>query len=236
MKIVLCDDDKSWLRKAEELLEDYAKTHAIRLTLDSYTDKNSMMRDAVEAPDLLFMDIELGADNGIEVVQEINRKWPFCEVIYLSNYIYYAVDVYETEHMYFILKDQFEERLEKVFQKIQKKLQQKQERIQFHVINGGEVLIDASDIVCLERLGRKTVIVLLTSNLTVWEKLDEILEKLPGDDFIRCHNSYIVSLPAVKEYKKDFFEMKNDRIIPISRSYRKIVQEAFMQWVEKELL
>lgn len=236
MKITLCDDDQMWLWKAAEILETYGEKYAVEMTVETYTDQDSMMKNTVEAPDLLFMDIELKGDNGIAVVQVINQNWPLCEVVYLTNYIYYAMDVYETEHAYFILKNEFEERLEKVLCKVQNKLEQRPERLLFHVINGGEMLIDASEIVCLERLGRKTVISFLNANLTVWDKLDEILEKLPESDFVRCHNSYIVSLAAVKKYHKDYFEMKNDRIIPISRSYRKQVQDAFLQWIDREML
>ena len=29
---------------------------------------------------------------------------PFCQIIFLSSYLSYATEVYETEHIYFILK------------------------------------------------------------------------------------------------------------------------------------
>lgn len=236
MKIILCDDDQCWLWKAAEILEAYGKTHALEMTLDTYTEPASMLKKTEEEPDLLFMDIELEQENGIAAVQEINQKWPLCEVVYLTNYIYYATEVYETEHAYFVLKNEFEERLEKVIRKVQSRQERNQESLLFHVINGGEIRLNATDIVCFERFGRKTKITFETSDLAVWDKLDDILEKLPADDFVRCHNSYIVSLAAVKEYHRDFFLMQNDMVITISRSYRRQVQDAFLQWSDREML
>ena len=36
---------------------------------------------------------------------------PFCQIIFLSSYLSYATEVYETEHIYFILKSQLHQRI-----------------------------------------------------------------------------------------------------------------------------
>ena len=56
------------------------------------------------------------------------------------------------------------------------------------------------------------------------------MEQLPEGDFIRCHNSYIIYCPAVRERVKGAFVLVNNTRIMISRSYAKKVKEAFMQW------
>ena len=35
----------------------------------------------------------------------------FCQIIFLSSYLSYATEVYETEHIYFILKSQLHQRI-----------------------------------------------------------------------------------------------------------------------------
>lgn len=57
------------------------------------------------------MDIELELDNGIQVAGMLNEKWPDCAIIYVTNYLFYAIDIYQTEHIYFVLKEQFEKGL-----------------------------------------------------------------------------------------------------------------------------
>ena len=56
------------------------------------------------------------------------------------------------------------------------------------------------------------------------------MERLSKIDFVRCHNSYIVYMPAVKEMEKGYFILKNDTKIIISRSHIKMVKSAFMRW------
>lgn len=57
---------------------------------------------------IMFMDIEMSDENGIDLAMEVNRKWPKCQVVYLTNYWSYAMEVYETRHVYYIVKEKFE--------------------------------------------------------------------------------------------------------------------------------
>lgn len=60
-------------------------------------------------------------------------------------------------------------------------------------------------------------------------------EILPSLDFVRCHNSYIVYLPAVREMEKGAFTLKDGTSIMISRSYMKSVKSAFMKWAQTQI-
>ena len=69
----------------------------------------------------------------------------------------------------------------------------------------------------------------------MWDKLSALIERLPEPDFVRCHNSYIVYLPAVREMLADVFLMDDGREVMISRSYRKIAKAAFMKWAVTQM-
>ncbi|HIZ64887.1 MAG TPA: LytTR family transcriptional regulator DNA-binding domain-containing protein, partial [Candidatus Blautia pullicola] len=72
--------------------------------------------------------------------------------------------------------------------------------------------------------------VTLWGDFQIWDKLDEIMEWLSNLDFVRCHNSYIVYLPAVREMEKGAFLLTEGIKITISRSYGKAAKAAFMRW------
>lgn len=61
------------------------------------------------------------------------------------------------------------------------------------------------------------------------------MEKLSKMDFVRCHNSYIVYMPAVRELGKGCFILKNGTKIMISRSHTKAVKTAFMRWAMTQM-
>ena len=49
--------------------------------------------------------------NGIDLVYKVNQFFPLCEVIFFSNYIEYALRVYDTKHCYYVLKTELEKML-----------------------------------------------------------------------------------------------------------------------------
>ena len=68
------------------------------------------------------------------------------------------------------------------------------------------------------------------------EKISDIYDKLPKLDFVRCHNSYIVYLPAIRELQKDEIIMEDGTKIVISRSFRKEVKQAFSRWALTQMI
>ncbi len=63
--------------------------------------------------------------------------------------------------------------------------------------------------------------------LVVLEKLSNIEEQLPQQQFIRTHKSYIVNITHIKQVEGNMIKCA-DKIIPISGSYRQNF-EAFIQ-------
>ena len=141
----------------------------------------------------------------------------------------------DTEHVFFVLKEQFEERIGEIFSKAFHQLSQTREKLVYSVIGGKEVSLAPADILYFERSGRTTNIITVYGTYPIWDKLSALTERLPKLDFVRCHNSYIVYLPAVREMLADVFLMDDGREVMISRSYRKIAKAAFMKWAVTQM-
>ncbi len=230
MRVGICDDDGCWCKKAEKIVLDYGEKIGREIEVIPFSNTEELHAYAGFPLDVLFMDIVLEDENGIDETARINQKWKDCQVVYLTNYLYYATEVYHTEHVFFALKEQFEKRVGEIFGKILHEMEQKRERLYFSLIGGRQLLLAPCDIRYFERKGRMTLVVTSWGTYTVWDKLQKIEEQLPELDFIRCHNSYIVYLPAVREMKDGAFVLQDGKEIIISRSYRKAVKEAFMNW------
>ncbi|MCI8646592.1 MAG: response regulator [Firmicutes bacterium] len=61
------------------------------------------MLDA-EKPPVILMDIKLGEKNGIKAAKEFQAVQPDAQIIFMSGYDDYYLDVYEVEHVYFLHK------------------------------------------------------------------------------------------------------------------------------------
>lgn len=230
MKIGLCDDDKVWCDYAEKVIKAFAIKIEINVEISVFQNKQELLQYEKAPMDVLFLDIELGEDNGIAIADEINKRWTGCQIVFLTNYLYYALEIFQTDHIYYVLKEQFEERISEVFNKIIHFFEQNNTKISFRGARGTEIQIYPQEIYYLERNLRQTIVHATWGNFQVKEKLDDILKRLSKYDFSRCHNSYIIYLPAVREKKKASYVLENGKEIAISRGYAKQTKEDWMRW------
>ena len=239
MRVGICDDDAVWCQSAEKIIHDYAEKTETEMEVVSFYTSEELDAYKGYPLDVLFMDIVLESEeegkNGIDLAALVNRKWKDCQVVYLTNYLYYATEVYHTEHVFFALKEQFGDRIGEIFGKVFHQLSQTRDKLTFSVIGGREVSLTPADILCFERSGRTTNIVTVYGSYPIWDKLSAVMERLPQLDFVRCHNSYIVYLPAVREMFPDSFVLNDGRKVMISRSYRKSVKASFMKWAVTQI-
>ena len=231
MIIGVCDDDKSWCGYAAKVIGEYAKNTGQNVEVSSFYNSDEVLSWKGQPCDVMFMDIELGEEkNGISVARELNNRFPGCQIVFLTNYLFYAVDIFQTRHTYFVLKEQLEERLPEVFDKLLHQLEQSGKKMIFSASWGRQVIVRLSDMYYLERELRYTTVHTSWGDFQIKEKLDELMDSLPENEFSRCHHSYIVYFPAVREKKKNSYVLENGKEIAISRSYMKQTNEDWMKW------
>lgn len=233
MKIVICDDELEYCTKAKVVIERYLKSRNIAGDITYCMTGDELLKQ--DNVDVIFMDIHLKNENGIDVIKLVNKKWPRTVIVYLTNHIIYASAVYVTKHSFFVIKDEFEERLDEIFDKILTDLSQHPQKLIF--TNKGEEFLSLmqNDIIYIERKDRITYIHTQKEIYEVQEKISDIMERLPHLYFLRCHNSYIVYIPMIKELLKNEIILDNGQIVPVSRNYRKSTQDAFALWAATQM-
>lgn len=241
MKIGICDDDALWCEKAKRIIEDYGEKEGIKIQFHTFLSK-AQLEDFKDTLDVLFLDIELeDADGkqelGTKIALDINIRWPHCQIVFLTNYLFYATEVYESKHLYFVLKEQFRDKIEKLFSKILTIQKNSRKKLLFEEVGRNVVSLFPSQILYLERRGRITNLV--TTSKEVFKipyKMDELENEILNNDFLRCHNSYIVYMPAIQEIRKTEVVLIDHTLILISRAYVKKVKRTFMKWTNAHFL
>ena len=112
MKIAIFDDETFYLESAKNILT----KHFTDIDMDIYTLNTNESLDEylpqiINSTDIIIMDIEMPKINGIRLAEYIREHNKRVRLIFLTNYINYATDVYDTEHTYFVLKKDAEEKL-----------------------------------------------------------------------------------------------------------------------------
>ena len=101
-RIGICDDEIKWQRKVADILSEYGRKKNISLRVSTFSDGNTLLTYRGQPLHILFMDIGLGGMNGIDLACTINRRWPDCQIVYLTKSLEFIFDVYRSEHLYMI--------------------------------------------------------------------------------------------------------------------------------------
>ncbi len=196
-------------------------------------------------PDVVLMDIMLKGDiNGIEAAQNIKRKVSI-PVIYLTAYADEGTlsRAKVTEPYGYIIKP-FKEidihtSIEMAIYKHNKEKEIRNERdLLYNIVEGREdkdivfvksnsrlVKVKTEDIYFVEALKDYVVINTFTARYTIHSTMKDIERKLPHDQFLRVHRSFIIRLDKIAAIEQPNIILENDKkVIPIGGSYKDVLQ------------
>lgn len=183
------------------------------------------------SPRIAFLDIQTDGSGGISLAEELNRRLPGCAVIFLTAFLEYATDVYETRHVYFILKSQLEQRVGDAIRRALS-AQSAPELLCFRAGSAYRT-IPCREVLFLERILHKTRIVCQSGEEQTAALPSQLLSGPAGQDFIRCHQSYWVNFFHIRAMEHGEFLLSNGGRIPISRTYRAAAREQFFRCLQK---
>jgi DNA-binding LytR/AlgR family response regulator len=187
-----------------------------------------------EPVDLLFLDIQMPKLSGIELLRNISHP---PQVIFTTAYRDYALQGYELDVVDYLLKpisfDRFLRAVNKVYQASGSSLPSAgalpippspvvapyEEAFIYLKADKKMVKVLLNDILYIESLKDYVRVRTRDKNVTAYQRISYMEEKLPEDRFKRIHRSYIVALDKIDAYCTPFVEIDGQEI-PIGRNYR----------------
>lgn len=224
MRCITVDDEK-W---ALDLLEDNIR-HVPYLEMAARC-KNTIEASAVlhaTKIDLIFLDIQMPGLNGLQFIQTLPDP-PM--VILVTAYEKYALDAFNVSAVDYLVKPVSLERFVKACNKAkmifdlkrdkQPAAQEKSDHIYVNV-EYSLIKIVFDHINFIEGLKDYVKIHLTTSPRPIITRmsLKSLEEKLPGNNFIRTHKSFIVAIQKITSVKRDFVCI-HETEIPVGESYK----------------
>lgn len=178
-------------------------------------------------PDILFLDIEMGDLNGVELARDLP---PETLLIFTTAYAQYALDGFELSAVDFLHKPFSYHRFEKAVQKAIElhKLQQLSAQPSFtdeSITLKAEyknIQIQLKDIFYIESMDNY-IRIHLTGHQCLMSQtsMKNLQELLPAKKFIRVHKSFIVPVHRIASYTSKEIVLYNGTKIPVGRSYSK---------------
>ncbi len=223
LRTILVDDEPIAL----DILENYIqRLDALTLVGRFTSPSKAFQLLQTEKVDLLFLDINMPNLTGIELLQSLSRP---PKVIFTTAYSEYALLGYELDIVDYLLKPIAYPRFLKALNKVIKLESISQVAASIpSAIEPSYIFIQANkkmqkvqlaDIIYIESIGNYVKIHTTSTTIVVHSSLSYMEEKLPADQFIRIHRSFIVALSHLKAYTHTNVEIA-DQALPISRNYK----------------
>lgn len=226
IKAIAIDDEPPALKVLENFC---GKTDFIRLE-KTFTKPNEatayLQKNAV---DLLFLDINMPSVSGIDFFKSLQDK---TMVIFTTAYSEYAVEGFNLNAVDYLLKPYTFERFTQAVTKardFQQYMNETGAALKHLVVKADYSLvkIDIANIQLIEGLDDYLKIHLANGKpIVVRMTMKAILEKLPEDNFIRVHRSYIVPLNKIENVRNKNITIAGQEI-PIGNSYEENFFKAF---------
>jgi len=231
--IVILDDDPE---NAADLYEKVGRllgsnhSHHIRI-ISTFRELVDILMSK-ERVDVLITDIVMpeGQPSGIDIVRRLFPTGSSTQVIYVSGFLDQALEVYPSNHLFFLLKPVDDNKPEEALDLALSSAERSRPYMLRIKVSHKERLVNAATISFLRSELRKITIFTKSGNIETYAKLDDLAPQLP-DSFVRCHRSYIVSLAYASSLQEDRVLLRDGTRIPVSRRRAKDVQRALLAYI-----
>ena len=227
-KIAICDDVPSVCSDLKAMIMDMKNDLICKeITIDTFYSGEALIDNIKEENlyDLIFLDIELGKINGVEIGHIIRKQMEdyVTKIIYISSKDIYDRQLFDVQPLHF-LKKPIDSK--KVFDDIQlaMKISEKENRnFEFKSFRN-TIKVPYRDILYFESRGRKVFLMGTKNNYIFYGNIKDLEEVLPKF-FIHPNRSYFVNYEFVTCFKFEELIMTDGSVIPISRNKRKEIRE-----------
>jgi len=228
--IGICDDDAMIREQLSYIVEEkfsemLVYTFSAPDELEDFLQnkKNSIL-------DILIMDIVFEKQNGIQVAKKIQNLYPKMQLIYLTGYIDYARDIFETNPIYFLVKPIEENKLSDALSRAILKCKEKELRYMTIQMKSGVYKIYYDEIIYVESEKRDLHIHLRDEVITYIAQLATLEKEFPKE-YVRIHQSFLVNMDYISAFEKNEVRLKNGQSLPVSRHRCTVAKEKFLKYI-----
>jgi two-component system LytT family response regulator len=213
---IIIEDEPLAMERAKESVQ---KVPFLRLlqTFDNGLDAINFLQS--QSIDLIFLDIQMDEFSGMHLLESLNQR---PAVIIISAFNEYAVKGYEFSVIDYLLKPYTFERFMQAAIKAYDSIKSAKKNLQDFIFIKTEYRLEKvfhDNILFIEGMRDYRQIHTRDKKIMTLETFKELELKLPSEQFVRVHKSFLVSLNKIESIERDRIRIKNN-LIPISETFR----------------
>lgn len=234
IKIAFCDDDMEVLHQMNELLDRYRVEWNEDITYAAFQSPFELLTEIEKGirPDILFLDVVMPGQNGMDVAKEIRQYDTNMKIIFLTSSPEFAVESYSVGAYFYQLKPIWEESFFRLMDAVLAECEKKKKNSLILRSKDGITRIDLQQLEYCEVLGRKLLFHL--ENGAVLESagsLDDLAGQLMQySNFFRPHRSFLVNMEYIQNISSRSIKMVNGAEIPIPHGKCSEIKNTYMEY------
>ena len=224
LKIGFCDDDLSILKELQVLLDHYRVEKNRELAYTAYQSPLELLADMEKGLrfDILFLDVLMPGQTGIEAAREIREFDTAVKIIFLTSSAEFAVESYT------IWAESFYRLMDSVIAECKKA----EQRSLIMRCKTGITRIELEKLICCEVMGR-TLLFCMEDGRTLESqgKLDDLAGQLAiYENFLRPHRSYLINMDYIRTLSSKSIVMQNQEEIPIPHGKYSDIKTRYLEY------
>ena len=234
IKIAFCDDDMEVLHQTNELLDRYRVERNEDITYVAFQSPFELLTEIEKGirPDILFLDVVMPGQNGMDVAKEIRQYDTNMKIIFLTSSPEFAVESYSVGAYFYQLKPIWEESFFRLMDAVLAGCEKKKKNSLILRSKDGITRIDLQQLEYCEVLGRKLLFHLEDGAvLESAGSLDDLAGQLMQySNFFRPHRSFLVNMEYIQNISSRSIKMVNDAEIPIPHGKCSEIKNTYMEY------
>lgn len=231
MNIAICEDEKVWQNELIKHLNEYKRRRKIDIFIQCFSDGKSCYESKNDKYDIIFMDYQMEAANGIETARKIRKTNSDSIIIFVSAYPQVAMDTFEVNTFRFLAKPIDKAKLFKAIDDYLKEIDI--DKFLLFKTHEKTIRIKMSELIYAEAQRNHTIIHTTKENHEILKNLKSIEKMLPKEKFFRCHHAYITSFQHIKNHNSTEIQYDDNSVAYISRSMSTKFKDAFQTFAAK---
>ena len=222
----IVDDDPNIRETLQAALIKDTQKRRIPVQLSVCASGSEFLTLPKEKWDLVLMDVEMPGQNGIETARQLRRVNERATIIFITNYIQYALEGYEVQAFRYLLKPIDAAQFEQVVGTALDEIHHRQTAY-LQLKGRSEIIRLAIDELIYAETERGLLLLHTPAKvLECYSTMEKLEQELKQEAFFRCHSSFLVALEAVRQIEKQDVVLKDGTRVPVSKNRKKGMKQA----------
>ncbi len=234
IRVALCDDDQSILSRIKVLIDQYRGRCNREIVYTAFNSSLDLLAEIEKGTrfDVLFLDVIMPGENGINTAKEIRQYDNVVKIIFLTSSSEFAIQSYTVGAYFYQMKPIEEESFFKLMDSVISECGKNRQSGLILRCKSGVTRIDLDKLEYCEVIGR--TLFFHMDNGAVLEStgsMDELCAHLTQyDNFLRPHRSFLVNMEYILSISYKAIKVESLAVIPIPHGKCSEIKNTYLEY------